>query len=126
MKSISLKELLRANKDLPIEKSMPIVVEGLASAYVVVAVQEPTPGDVQFMMATDKNGKLWLYCFTDEEEFSTAFPKGGQFADMKFSDLFETIEPEQRFGGVFLNSKTDTQYPIPREMFGVLKKFIQK
>jgi hypothetical protein len=125
-RSISLKEILKANKDQPVEKSAPIVAAGLATAYVLVAIKGSSPEDIEFMMATDKNNKLWLYCFTDEDEFSNAFPKGGQFADMAFADLFQTIEPEERFGGVILNSKSEAKYLIPREMFGYLKKLIAK
>lgn len=125
-KGLSLKEILNANVGVPVKKSMPIVAEGLATAYVYVAIKAPTPEDIEFMMATDKNGKLWLYCFSDEEEFSKAFPSGGQFAEMAFADLFRTIEPESRFGGVFINSKSDAKYLVPREMFGVLKKIIDK
>lgn len=124
--NLTLKDILKANQNEPVEKSMPMVAEGLATAYVFVAVNAPTPEDIEFMMAQDKNGKLWLYCFTDQEEFSKAFPSGGQFAEMAFSDLFQTIEPEERFGGVFLNSKSDAKYPVPREMFGYLKKIIAR
>jgi hypothetical protein len=124
--SLSLKDILKANKDMPVETSMPIIAEGLAAASVLVAVNAPTPDDIQFMMAKDKNGKLWLYCFTDEEEFSKAFPSGGQSAEMAFADLLRTIEPESRFGGIFLNSKSETKYPVPRELFGYLKKVIGK
>lgn len=125
-KGISLKEILKANKDARVEKSMPIVAEGLATAYVYVAVNAPTPEEIEFMMATDDAGKIWLYCFTDEEEFSKAFPKGGQFAEMAFADLLRTIEPENRFGGVFIDSKSEAKYLVPREMFGVIKKIIEK
>lgn len=125
-KSISLKDLLKANKGLPLEKSMPIIAEGLATATIYVAIKATSPDDIEFMMASDKNGKTWLYCFTDEEEFSKAFPQGGQFADMTFVDLFQTIEPETRFGGIFLNSKSETMYPVPREMFDYIKKIIDK
>ncbi len=125
-RSLTLKDILKANKDAVVEKSMPIVAEGLATAYIFVAVNTPTPDDIEFMMATDKNGKLWLYCFTDEEEFSKAFPSGGQFAEMAFADLFRTIEPESKFGGVFLNSKSEAKYLVPREMFGYLKKIIDR
>lgn len=125
-RGVSLKEILNANKNTSIEKSMPIVAEGLATAYVYVAVNAPTPDEIEFMMATDKNGKIWLYCFTDEEEFSRAFPKGGQFAEMAFTDLFHTVEPEDRFGGLYLNSASETKYPVPREMFPYLKKVIAR
>ncbi len=105
---------------------MPDVAAGLADAYVFVAVNAPTPDEMEFLMATDKEGKFWLYCFSDEAEFSRAFPAGGQFAEIAFADLFHTIEPEDRFGGVFLNSKSETKYPIPREMFPYLKKVIDR
>ncbi len=126
IQKVTLKDILNTSKGAPVEKSMPNVAEGLADAYVFVAVNAPTPDDIEFMMATDKDGKIWLYCFTDEEEFSRAFPKGGQFAEMAFADLFRTIEPEDRFGGVFLNSKSETMYPVPREMFSYLKKIIER
>lgn len=125
-RSLTLKDILKASKDQPVQKSAPIVADGLATAYVFVAIKATSPDDIEFMMATDDNGKLWLYCFTDEDEFSKAFPKGGQSVEMAFADLFRTIEPEDRFGGVFLNSKSEAKYPVPREMFPYLKKVIQK
>lgn len=126
MRKITLKDMLNASKNQPIEKTMSTVAEGLADAYILVAVSAPTPDDIEFMMATDNAGKLWLYCFTDEDEFSKAFPSGGQFAEMAFPDLFQTIEPEERFGGVILNSKSEAKYPVPRAMFGTLKKIIAR
>lgn len=125
-RGLSLKEILKANKDQPVEKSMPIVAEGLATAYLFVAVNAPTPEDIEFLMAQDKNGKMWLYCFTDEDEFTVAFPKGGQSVELAFPDLFRTIEPEEKFGGVILNSKSEAKYLVPREMFAYLKKIIAR
>jgi archaellum component FlaF (FlaF/FlaG flagellin family) len=89
-----------------------------------VAVKTPNPKDLQLKVASDPNGHLWVYVFSDQEELSKTFPNGSPFAEMAFIDLLATIGPDSRFGGIFINSNSDAKYLVPRELFSVVFNLI--
>jgi hypothetical protein len=121
---MKVEEIILKNRDVPIGKSIQPIAAALANQSVLVAgdgQEKKAGGKLGFKVAADNRGQLWAYAYTSESEFSKAFPQGGGFAEMKFSDLFNVIEPDARFGGICLNAGSVAQYYIPREMFGDLK-----
>src|SRR5690606_23322483 len=63
----------------------------------------------------DNEGRPWAYIYTTSAAFAKAFPRGGKYAEMSFVDVFELVEKDEQFGGIFINANSD-KYPIPREM----------
>lgn len=53
-----------------------------------------------------------------------AFPKGSKFVEMVFTDLFEQVESDSKFGGIFINRSSELMYLIPREMFPDVRKVV--
>jgi hypothetical protein len=85
-----------------------------------VAIEDPPQSSQEILrlrVAIDNREKLWAYMYTDQEEFSAAFPEGGKFAEMTFDDAFKIVESDDRFGGIYINRNPEFIYLIPREMF---------
>jgi hypothetical protein len=53
------------------------------------------------------------------------FPQGSPYAELEFKDFFQIIEQNEKFAGIFLNSSSDSSYPIPRELFEKVKEILQ-
>lgn len=122
-------QIIQTYRDAPVGESIGAIAESLASRSVFVGIEgdaSTQPSKLQFKVAADKQGGLWAYAYTSEAEFSKAFPQGGRFAEMGFADLFETIEADQRFAGIYLNSASDTFYPISRALFSRVKQQLRQ
>jgi hypothetical protein len=117
---MSLHQTLVKYHDAPIGESIKPVTEALATSSLLVAIEEapePDTHTLKFKVSTDKAGQLWVYLYSDEQEFSAAFPEGGHFVEMAFPDAFNVINSDQRFGGIFINRSPELMYLIPRAMF---------
>lgn len=122
---MTAEEVLRQYRDAPVGESIGPLTRSLASRTVYVAAEEAPSAqstEMRFKVATDNSGGLWLYAYTSEAEFSKALPQGSMFAAMSFPDVFEIVEADSRFAGIYLNSASDDFYPIPRELFEFVKQ----
>jgi hypothetical protein len=84
------------------------------------------PKKLPLKSSTDKDGRLWAQVYTSEAEFARVFPPGEGYAELRFEDLFRTIDPDVRFAGIMLNGGADAFYPIPRELFGEVRRAIER
>jgi hypothetical protein len=129
-KTMTTEELIRQSANLPIGQSVIPITTSLAKQSVFVATDDtatsqPTTTALQhlrFKTAADKLGRMWVYAYTNQAEFSRAFPQGGPFYELSFADFFGVVERDAQFAGIFLNSGSDASYPIPREVFGKAKE----
>ncbi|PQO27128.1 SseB family protein [Blastopirellula marina] len=129
----STEEIIRQHHNSPLSDSIDAVVQTLAKRPVFVGTEGVTPtengvatGELRLKTAADSQGNLWAYAYTSREEFSQAFPEGGAYAELAFADLFSIIEPNPQFAGIYLNSASDSSYPIPREIFERVKKNLKE
>lgn len=129
----STEEIIRQHQNSPLGDSIDAVVQSLAKQPVFVGTEGVTPtengmatGELRLKTAADNQGNLWAYAYTNQEEFSQAFPEGGAYAELAFADLFSIIEANPLFAGIYLNSATDSSYPIPREIFERVKKQLEE
>lgn len=112
-------------QNAPIDKSIGPVVKELSAQPVLVAIANPTGDDsVEFSVAADNQGALWIYVFTDEDELMKTFPDGSAYVEMSLEGVLETVGPDEQFGGIFINSKSTSMYVIPRAFFGFAYKLI--
>lgn len=123
---MTVKELLEKYRETPIEESLRPIAQCLAGADMIVALEDLGPGEFGFRVAADGDDQLWLYMFTDETEFSRVFPDGGKFGELSFVDLLNIVEADEQFGGMFLNSKSDAPYVIPRQLFGRFREVLEQ
>jgi hypothetical protein len=72
----------------------------------------------------DNQGHVWVYAYTSSSELSKAFPSGTSYAEMTFDVFFKIVESNSQFRGIYLNSASDSFYPIPRELFHSIKTFL--
>lgn len=110
--------------NVPLQESIGPVARELALRPLFVAVKAATSDDLELTVAADKQGHLWIYVFTDQEELSRVFTQGSAFAEMSLSDILATIGPNEQFGGIFINSKSEATYLIPRDFFAYAYKLI--
>jgi hypothetical protein len=111
------KRVLVELRKMPIDQSIARAAKELATDTLLIAVKTPDPSNIEFSVASDHEGRSWVYAFTDEEEFSKTFPNGSSFVEMTFANLLATVGPDDRFGGIYINSKSDAMYLVPRELF---------
>lgn len=114
---MSVKEVLEKYRESPINESLRPVAESLADTEILVAIQELEGGGLAFQVGEDVDANLWLYAFTDEDEFARMFPDGGQFGQFNFRELLHMVDADEHFSGIFLNSRSESSYVIPRELF---------
>lgn len=116
---MNLNETLAKYVDSPVGESIAPVARALVRSRVLVAIQEApsSEGTISLKVSTDNQERMWAYIYTDESEFSAAFPDGGPYAEMQFSDAFKIVSADRRFGGIFINRKPKRMYLIPREVF---------
>ena len=117
---LPLKDLIaRYRFSSPNESITPIAKVLVKSTLLVAVEEEPEPDAkaIKFTVTTDQEGKLWACMYTDQEEFSSAFPKGGKVHEMWFPLALKTINQDNRFEGIIINDSFMYQYKIPRVMF---------
>jgi hypothetical protein len=130
---MTTEEIIRQNSNAPIGQSIIPVATSLAKHSVFVATEsspstQPTTvklDKLHFRTAQDNQGRMWAYAYTTQGELLRTFPQGSPYAELDFKDFFQIIERDGTFAGIFLNSGSDSSYPIPREVFGQVKEVLR-
>src|SRR3954466_12767848 len=123
-KNMTTEAVIRQNLNAPVDQSIVPVTGSLAKRSLFVATEsspstQPTTvtlDRLRFRTAQDNQGRMWAYAYTTQAELLRAFPQGSPYAELDFKDFFQIIERDPRFAGIFLNSRSDASYPIPREV----------
>lgn len=113
-------EAVAKYKDRPVGESIVPITRTLANIEVYVPVQEfpsPEASQLSIKVAKDNRGLSWAYYYTDEKEFSAAFPEGGKYVITPFPDAFKIVKSDSTFGGIFINRSPEKTYLIPKEVF---------
>lgn len=132
--SMTTEEIIRQNAHVPIGQAITPTVLALAKQSILVAIDDtpitqPTKLPLLrlgFKTSQDNRGGTWVYAYTNQAELSRVFPQGGRFAELSFKDFFAAIERDLRFAGIFINSGSDASCPIPRELFGKVRKALSQ
>ena len=127
--SMTTEQIILHYRDTPVSDSIDSVAKSLSKQSVYVGTEEVAKtedgelkGTLRLRTGLDNQGRPWVYAYTSETNLSSAFPNGSPFVEMSFANLFKIVEPDQKFAGIYLNSSSDTFYPIPRELFVHLKQ----
>lgn len=131
---LSYDQAIRRYQNSPVGESIEPITRALATNWVYVGTENLTPtadgkivGDkMRLKVSTDNRGGIWACAYTSRAEFDKAFPNGGPFAEMAFSDVFGIVDADNRFAGLHLNSASDSQYPIPRELFARMRPLLKQ
>jgi hypothetical protein len=130
---MNAEQIIRQYRNSPVGDSIGPITKALAAQSVFVGTADVTPtqdgkitGKIQLKTDADNRGRMWVYAYTSRAEFSKAFPDGGPYAEMSFPDLFEIVERDQQFAGIFLNSASDASLPISRELFGDVRRVLPR
>ncbi len=130
---MSTEQVIHQYRNSPIGDSIGPITQALAAQSVFVGTEGVTPtregkiiDKIRLKTGVDNQGRSWVYAYTSRAEFSKAFPDGGPFTELSFSDLFAIAEKDQKFAGIFLNSASDSYFPIPRELFGDVSRALQR
>src|SRR5262245_60203791 len=102
---MAITDILKVAQTQPVEQTIGSVTQALAQKPVFVSAKVTPEGEVRFQVGADAQGQLWVYVYTDQTEFSKAFPNGGPYAEMDLVDVFTSIAADPKFGGIFINSK---------------------
>lgn len=131
--SMTTEDIIRQHRNSPIGDSIDAISHSLAERQVLVGTEGLAPtedgkltGKIRLKTGLDNEGSCWAYVYTSQDEFSKAFPNRGPFAEMAFADVFTIIERDSQFGGINLNSASDSMYPIPREFFDRVKENLKR
>jgi len=131
---MTTEEMIRQNANAPVGESIVPIATSLAKHTVFVAT-ESSPSTqsttvkldtLRFRTAQDNEGRMWAYAYTTEAELLRTFPQGSPYAELEFRDFFQIIERDGKFAGIFLNSGSDSSYPIPRELFEKVKEILRR
>ena len=131
---MTAEEIIRQNANVPVGKSIIPIATSLAKQTVFVATEsspstQPTAvklDTLRFRTAQDKEGRMWAYAYTTQTELLRTFPQGSPYTELDFKDFLQIIEQDAKFAGIFLNSGSDSSYPIPRELFEDVKKVLRR
>jgi len=132
--TMTTEEMIRQNANAPVGESIVPIATSLAKHTVFVAT-ESSPSTqsttvkldtLRFRTAQDNEGRMWAYAYTTEAELLRTFPQGSPYAELEFRDFFQIIERDGKFAGIFLNSGSDSSYPIPRELFEKVKEILRR
>ena len=131
--TITTEEIIRQNANVPVGQSIVPITTSLAKRCVFVATQsspstQPTMvtlDKLHFRTAQDNQGRMWAYAYTTQAELLRALPQGSPYAELDFKDFFHIIERDGTFAGIFLNSGSESSYPIPREVFEKVKEVLK-
>jgi hypothetical protein len=121
---MTFEQTIRNHSNEPLAKSIGPAAKSLAIQTVLVPIEGVVGSGadrLKLKTAVDTQGSLWAYAYTSKSELTKAFPKGSQYAEMTFPSFFKIIEPNPQFGGIYLNSASDTRYPLPRQVFNSIK-----
>uniref|UniRef100_Q478D4 SseB protein N-terminal domain-containing protein n=1 Tax=Dechloromonas aromatica (strain RCB) TaxID=159087 RepID=Q478D4_DECAR len=122
---MSIEQVIRQHGKEPVAKSIGPVAAALVSCSLLVATDPGAPlGKLRLRTALDNQGNVWAYAYTSAAELSKAFPKGASHAELTFPVFFSIIEANPQFRGIYLNSASDSLYPIPRELFQSVKTLL--
>lgn len=122
---MQIEQVIRQHGKDPVAKSIRPVASTLVSRSLLVATDPNTPpGKLRLRTALDNQGNVWAYAYTSAAELSKAFPTGASYAELTFPVFFGIIEASPQFRGIYLNSASDSLYPIPREVFPVVKTLL--
>jgi hypothetical protein len=125
---MSIEQVIHKYHSSRLGDSIGPVSQALAKQLVLVAtdnVATTRSTTLRLKTAEDNQGRTWAYAYTSEAEFLKALPPGSAFAELRFPDLFDIVNRDARFAGIFLNSASDISYPIPREVFLEVKQALQ-
>ena len=53
----------------------------------------------------------------DQDELAKVVKPGSPYIEMSFSDVFSIVDKDPKFGGIMINSASDSSYVMPRELF---------
>ena len=127
------------NKELTLGQSIVPVCEALMGTTVFIGIpkessellQQGKKSAIQVGTAPDKFGRSWVYAWTTEERFNNAIRDMAldisHFMEMNFVDAFDMVYRDSQLAGIILdsNSVEKFMYPMPRAMFGEMKKLLQ-
>ena len=126
---MTAEQVIRQHRDLPLRESVGPIAAALADESVLVAIEgsvpEP-PAPLMLRVGADKQGRLWAFAYTSEATFADAFPQGSDCAAIRFVRLIEIIHSNDQLTGVFLNSASDTAYPVSKELFGEVEHALRQ
>lgn len=114
---MAIRDILKAAQTAPVDQTIDRVTKALAQQPLLVSAKITDSGEIRFQVSQDGQGLLWVYAYTDEPEFSRAFPGGGPYAEMELVDVFTSIAANAQFGGIYINSKSDAMYVLPAQLF---------
>lgn len=124
---MSIEQTIRQHGKEPVAKSIGSVASALAGRSLLVATEpNAPPGKLRLRTALDNQGNVWAYAYTSAAELSKAFPNGASYAELTFPVFFNIIEGSPQFRGIYLNSASDSLYPIPREQFPAVKTHLSE
>jgi hypothetical protein len=131
--TMTTEEIIRQNANAPVGQSIVPIATSLAKRSVFVATEtspstQPTTltlDKLRFRTAQDNQGRMWAYAYTTQVELLRTFPQGSPYTELEFKDFFQVIERDRTFAGIFLNSGSDSSYPIPREVFEQVKEILR-
>jgi hypothetical protein len=132
--TMTTEEIIRQIANAPVGQSVVPISAALATRTVFVSTDSapstgPTAADpvtLRFRTAQDNQGRTWAYAYTTQAELLRSFPQGSPYVELAFRDFFDHIERDARFAGIFLNSGSDSSYPIPREVFEAVKGIVRR
>ncbi len=132
--TMTTEEIIRQNANAPVGESIVPIATSLGKRSVFVATESsPSPqattvtlDKLRFRAAQDNQGRMWAYAYTTQAELLRTFPQGTPYAELEFKDFFQIIERDGKFAGIFLNSGSDSSYPIPREVFEKVKEILRR
>ncbi len=122
---MSIEQIIRQHGKEPVAQSIGPVASALANRSLLVATDPGAPpGKLRLRTAVDNQGNVWAYAYTNAAELSKAFPNGASYVELTFPVFFGIIEANPQFRGIYLNSASDSLYPIPRELFQAVKALL--
>lgn len=123
-------EVIRTYSGTPSRESIGPVVRALVGQTLLVPIKGGVPdgpGQIHIYVGHDRFGRLWAYGYTSAVEIGRAFPQGCDCASTDFRSLFQLIESNPALtGGLMINSKSDTSFPISRELIDSVKQALQE
>lgn len=120
-----IEKIITDNKTIPIGRAIEPVTTALSKHSVftpmVGSAPGPNGGKMSLLVGKDNEGNTWAYAYTSLLELNKAIKQGGTYAEMQFSQLFSILEANQHLRGLYINSASESFFPIPRELFPRMK-----
>lgn len=122
---MNIEKILIENKTTPIGRAIEPIATALSKHTVFVPMvgnaPGPNGGKMSLFVGKDNEGNTWAYAYTNLQELNKALKQGGAYAEMQFSQLFSILEANQHLRGLYVNSASESFFPIPRELFPRMK-----